>query len=72
MSRSLQLKFVNNLSLPVFIGARIEGEDCSNIQVALIDAITGQTAISGPESSAKWKLLFLRVILMVMRMTIGQ
>ena len=59
MSRSLQLKFVNNLSLPVFTGARIEGEDCSNIQVALIDAITGQTVISGPESLAKVEIVVL-------------
>ena len=59
MSRSLQLKFLNNLSLPVFTGARIEGEDCSNIQVALIDAITGQTVISGPESSAKVEIVVL-------------
>nr|XP_023908495.1 calmodulin-binding protein 60 A-like isoform X2 [Quercus suber] len=59
VSRSLQIKFVNNLSLPVFTGARIEGEDCSNIQVALIDAITGQTVISGPESSAKVEIVVL-------------
>ena len=59
MSRSLQLKFLNNLSLPVFIGARIEGEDCSNIQVALIDAITGQTVISRPESSTKVEIVVL-------------
>ena len=59
VSRSLQLKFLNNLSLPVFIGARIEAEDCSNIQVALIDAITGQTVISRPESSTKVEIVVL-------------
>uniref|UniRef100_A0A2N9F7S6 Integrase catalytic domain-containing protein n=1 Tax=Fagus sylvatica TaxID=28930 RepID=A0A2N9F7S6_FAGSY len=60
-SRSLQLKFVNNLSLPVFTGARIEGEDLngSNIQVALIDALTGQTVITEPESLAKVEIVVL-------------
>lgn len=58
-SRSLQLKFVNNLSLPVFTGARIDGEDCSNIQVALVDALTGQTVISGAESSFKVEIVVL-------------
>uniref|UniRef100_A0A2N9HA16 Uncharacterized protein n=1 Tax=Fagus sylvatica TaxID=28930 RepID=A0A2N9HA16_FAGSY len=64
-SRSLQLKLVNSLSLPVFTGARIkgeariEGEDCSNIQVALIDALTGQTVITGPESLAKVEIVVL-------------
>ncbi|KAG2679005.1 hypothetical protein I3760_11G030300 [Carya illinoinensis] len=58
-SRSLQLKFVNNLSLPVFTGARIEGYDCSNIQVALVDILTGQTVKSGSESSAKVEIVVL-------------
>ncbi|XP_062168781.1 calmodulin-binding protein 60 A isoform X2 [Alnus glutinosa] len=58
-SRSLQLKFINNLSLPVFTGARIEGEDCSNIQVALVDAHTAQSVTSGPESSGKVEIVVL-------------
>ncbi|KAF5476861.1 hypothetical protein F2P56_003553 [Juglans regia] len=58
-SRSLQLKFVNNLSLPVFTGARIEGDDYSNIQVALVDILTGQTVKSGSESSAKVEIVVL-------------
>ncbi|KAF5459855.1 hypothetical protein F2P56_019768 [Juglans regia] len=58
-SRSLQLKFVNNLSLPVFTGARIEGEDCSNIQVALVDILTGKIVNSGSESLAKVEIVVL-------------
>ncbi|XP_059442349.1 calmodulin-binding protein 60 A isoform X2 [Corylus avellana] len=58
-SRSLHLKFINNLSLPVFTGARIEGEDCSNIQVALVDAHTAQLITSGPESSGKVEIVVL-------------
>ncbi|KHG14637.1 hypothetical protein F383_07493 [Gossypium arboreum] len=58
-SRSLQLQFLNNLSLPVFTGARIEAEDCSTIKVAIVDALTGQIVTSGPESSAKVEVVVL-------------
>ncbi|KAK9277795.1 hypothetical protein L1049_027351 [Liquidambar formosana] len=58
-SCSLQLQFSNNLSLPIFTGTRIEGEDCSNLKVALIDALTGQIVNSGPESSAKVEIVVL-------------
>ncbi|XP_044477182.1 calmodulin-binding protein 60 A-like isoform X2 [Mangifera indica] len=57
-SRSFQLKFVNNLSLPVFTGARIEGDD-SAIKIALVDTLTGQIVSSGPESSAKVEIVVL-------------
>ncbi|KAJ7945914.1 Calmodulin binding protein-like [Quillaja saponaria] len=58
-SRSLQLQFENNLSLPVFTGARIEGEDCSNLRITLVDALMGQVVSSGPESSAKIEIVVL-------------
>ncbi|XVF54174.1 hypothetical protein PTKIN_Ptkin05aG0159300 [Pterospermum kingtungense] len=58
-SRSLQLQFVNNLSLPVFTGARIEAEECPFIKVAMIDALTEQTITSGPESSSKVEIVVL-------------
>ncbi|KAA8542633.1 hypothetical protein F0562_023868 [Nyssa sinensis] len=58
-SRSLQLQFINNLSLPVFTGTRIEGEDSSTLKVALVDAVTGQIVCSGPESSAKVEIVVL-------------
>ncbi|XP_044481216.1 calmodulin-binding protein 60 A-like [Mangifera indica] len=57
-SRSLQLKFVNNLSLPVFTGARIDADD-SNVKVALIDTFTGQIVSSGLESSARVEIVVL-------------
>ncbi|KAL9439259.1 hypothetical protein AB3S75_024839 [Citrus x aurantiifolia] len=57
-SRSLQLQFLNNLSLPVFTGARIEGDD-SSIKVALVDTLTGQIVTSGSESSAKVEIVVL-------------
>jgi hypothetical protein len=58
-SRSLQLKFINNLSVPVFTGVRIEGEDCSTIQVALVDAHTAQPVTSGPASSGEVEIVVL-------------
>ncbi|RVX18228.1 Calmodulin-binding protein 60 A [Vitis vinifera] len=58
-SRSLQLQFSNALSLPVFTGTRIEGEDCSSIQVALVDGLTGEVVKSGPESSARVEIVVL-------------
>ncbi|GMN45819.1 hypothetical protein TIFTF001_015008 [Ficus carica] len=58
-SRSLKLRFLTNLSLPVFTGARIEGEECSSIQIALVDCGTGEIATSGPESLAKVEVVVL-------------
>ncbi|CAH2043821.1 unnamed protein product [Thlaspi arvense] len=52
-SRNLQLRFLNNLSLPVFTSARIEGDEGQAIRVGLVDPSTGQIVSSGPASSAK-------------------
>lgn len=51
--------FLNTISPPVFTGARIEGENCSSLKVALVDACTGKTVTSGPESSAKVEIVVL-------------
>ncbi|PKA56344.1 hypothetical protein AXF42_Ash014847 [Apostasia shenzhenica] len=58
-SRDLQLCFMNKLSLPVFTGTRIEGEDSSSISIALVDDLTGETVISRPESSLKVEIVVL-------------
>ena len=58
-SRSLQLQFLPKISLPVFTGTRIEGEDCNTLKVALFDAVTGKVVSSGPESSAKVEIVVL-------------
>ncbi|CAA7035049.1 unnamed protein product [Microthlaspi erraticum] len=52
-TRNLELKFLNNLSLPVFTSARIEGDEGQAIRVGLVDPATGQIVSSGPASSAK-------------------
>ncbi|KAK1310681.1 hypothetical protein QJS10_CPA08g01640 [Acorus calamus] len=53
----LQLKFTNSLPLPIFTGARIEGEN--SINIAVVDALTGQVVISGPESLMKVEIVVL-------------
>lgn len=57
--RSLQLQFLTTISLPVYTGTRIEGEDCNNLQVALVDSLTGQVVSIGPQSSAKVEIVVL-------------
>ncbi|KAL0318401.1 UNVERIFIED_CONTAM: Calmodulin-binding protein 60 A [Sesamum angustifolium] len=58
-SRNLQLKFLNAISLPVFTGTRIEGDGCTNMEVALVDMLTGQVVSSGPGSSGKVEIVVL-------------
>ncbi|XP_057465917.1 calmodulin-binding protein 60 A-like isoform X2 [Actinidia eriantha] len=58
-SRSLQLQFLPKISLPVFTGTRIEGEDCNSLKVALVDVLTGEIVYSGPESLAKVEIVVL-------------
>ncbi|KAJ8753536.1 hypothetical protein K2173_022777 [Erythroxylum novogranatense] len=57
-SKSLKLHFSNNLSLPIFTGARIEGDEGS-LKVVLIDTFTGKIVSSGPESSATVEIVVL-------------
>ncbi|KAJ0989570.1 hypothetical protein J5N97_007926 [Dioscorea zingiberensis] len=58
-SGSLQLQFMNKLSLPIFTGTKIEGEDCSVVSMALVDGLTGQVVMSGPESSLRVEIVVL-------------
>ncbi|KAL0916693.1 hypothetical protein M5K25_014222 [Dendrobium thyrsiflorum] len=57
--RSLQLQFRSRLSLPIFTGGKVEGEQGAAIHVVLIDANSNQVITSGPESSAKLDILVL-------------
>ncbi|MQM10141.1 hypothetical protein Taro_043032 [Colocasia esculenta] len=58
-SRSLQLQFMTKLSLPIFTGTKVEGEDCSAISLALVDHSTGKVVSVGPESSMKVEIVVL-------------
>ncbi|GAB2216616.1 hypothetical protein Droror1_Dr00024391 [Drosera rotundifolia] len=57
--RNLQLHFRSRLSLPLFTGSKVEGEQGAVIHVVLIDAITGHVITDGPESSVRLDVLVL-------------
>ncbi|XP_059292618.1 calmodulin-binding protein 60 B-like [Lycium ferocissimum] len=57
--RNLQLQFRSKLSLPLFTGGKVEGEQGSTIHVVLIDGNTNHVVTSGPESSVKLDLVVL-------------
>ncbi|CAN6270060.1 unnamed protein product [Urochloa humidicola] len=57
--RNLQLQFRSRLSLPLFTGGKVEGEQGAAIHVVLLDANSGHAVTSGPESSVKLDVLVL-------------
>lgn len=54
----LRLQFQNSLSLPIFTGSKVEGEQ-GNIRVALLDATTGLVVSVGEVASAKLDIVVL-------------
>ncbi|RDX82062.1 Calmodulin-binding protein 60 B, partial [Mucuna pruriens] len=57
--RNLQLQFRSRLSLPLFTGGKVEGEQGAPIHVVLIDANSGNVVTSGPESCVKLDVVVL-------------
>ncbi|KQJ99922.1 calmodulin-binding protein 60 B isoform X1 [Brachypodium distachyon] len=57
--KNLQLQFRSRLSLPLFTGGKVEGEQGAAIHVVLLDTNTGCVVTSGPESFAKLDVLVL-------------
>ncbi|XP_044462826.1 calmodulin-binding protein 60 B-like [Mangifera indica] len=57
--RNLQLLFRSRLSLPLFTGGKVEGEQGAAIHIVLVDASTGQVVTSGPEASIKLDVVVL-------------
>ncbi|CBI23322.3 unnamed protein product, partial [Vitis vinifera] len=57
--RNLQLQFRSRLSLPLFTGGKVEGEQGTTIHIVLLDASTGHVVTSGPESSVKLDVVVL-------------
>ncbi|CAK9176795.1 unnamed protein product [Ilex paraguariensis] len=57
--RNLQLHFKSKLSLPLFTGGKVEGEQGAAIHIVLLDASTGHVVTAGPESSVKLDVLVL-------------
>ncbi|XP_030517309.1 calmodulin-binding protein 60 B-like [Rhodamnia argentea] len=57
--RNLQLQFRSRLSLPLFTGGKVEGEQGAAIHVVLVDANSDHVVTSGPESSVKLDIVVL-------------
>ncbi|XP_068647091.1 calmodulin-binding protein 60 D-like [Aristolochia californica] len=57
--RNFQLHFRSCLSLPLFTGGKVEGEQGAAIHVVLLDTNTGCVVTTGPESSAKLDVVVL-------------
>lgn len=57
--RNLQLHLRTRLSLPLFTGGKVEGEQGAAIHVVLLDADSGHVVASGPESFAKLDVVVL-------------
>ncbi|XP_058226206.1 calmodulin-binding protein 60 B-like isoform X3 [Rhododendron vialii] len=57
--RNLQLQFRSRLSLPLFTGGKVEGEQGAAIHIVLVDVNTGHVVISGNESSVKLDVVVL-------------
>lgn len=57
--RNLRLHFKSRLSLPLFTGGKVEGEQGAAIHVVLIDANTCRAVVHGPEASAKLQVVVL-------------
>ncbi|KAJ6706984.1 hypothetical protein OIU85_027345 [Salix viminalis] len=56
---NLQLQFRSRLSLPLFTGGKVEGEQGAAIHIVLIDGNTGRVVTSGPESSVRLDVIVL-------------
>ncbi|CAI9757478.1 unnamed protein product [Fraxinus pennsylvanica] len=57
--REYKLKFIGEVSDPVYTGSEIEGKEGTDVKVALVDDVTEDTVDSGPESSATVEILIL-------------
>ncbi|KAK8515579.1 hypothetical protein V6N13_139449 [Hibiscus sabdariffa] len=55
----LQLHFRSRLSLPIFTGGKVEGEQGAAIHIVLIDSNTGHVVTTGPEASVKLDVVVL-------------
>ncbi|KAK9267494.1 hypothetical protein L1049_009922 [Liquidambar formosana] len=57
--RNLQLQFRSRLSLPLFTGGKVEGEQGAAVHIVLLDVNTGHVVTSGLESSVKLDVVVL-------------
>ncbi|XWS28076.1 hypothetical protein CRYUN_Cryun25bG0034600 [Craigia yunnanensis] len=57
--RNLQLHFRSRLSLPLFTGGKVEGEQGASIHIVLVDTNSGLVITTGPEASVKLDMVVL-------------
>ncbi|XVF70046.1 hypothetical protein PTKIN_Ptkin11bG0130200 [Pterospermum kingtungense] len=57
--QSLKLHFRSRLSLPLFTGGKVEGEQGAAIHIVLVDTNTGHVVTTGPEASVKLDVVVL-------------
>lgn len=57
--RNLQLQFRSRLSLPLFTGGKVDGEQGAAIHIVLVDVNTGHVVSSGNESFVKLDVVVL-------------
>ncbi|XP_019442255.1 PREDICTED: calmodulin-binding protein 60 B-like [Lupinus angustifolius] len=57
--RNLRLRFRSRLSLPLFTGGKVEGEQGAPVHVVLVDADTENVVITGPEACVKLDVVVL-------------
>ncbi|GMI84205.1 hypothetical protein like AT5G57580 [Hibiscus trionum] len=55
----LQLHFRSRLSLPIFTGGKVEGEQGAAIHIVLVNSNTGHVVTTGPEASVKLDVVVL-------------
>lgn len=55
----MQLHFKSRLSLPLFTGGKVEGEQGAAIHIVLVNANMGRVVTTGPESSVKLDIVVL-------------
>ncbi|MBA0574501.1 hypothetical protein Golob_001696, partial [Gossypium lobatum] len=56
---SLQLRFRSRLSLPLYTGGKVEGEQGAAIHIVLVDSSTAHVVTTGPEASMKLDVVVL-------------
>ncbi|KAM0060554.1 putative CALMODULIN-BINDING PROTEIN60 [Helianthus debilis subsp. tardiflorus] len=59
--KRFKLQFRNKIALPVYTGRPLSGVNDTHIEIAVIDALSGQIVNTGAESSAKLEIFGFRV-----------
>nr|XP_043616338.1 calmodulin-binding protein 60 A-like [Erigeron canadensis] len=61
VQKVLKLQFRSKICLPVYTGKPLLGENEKTIEIAMVDALSGQIVTTGPESMAKLEIVGFRI-----------